>query len=136
MNKTTIKQLLLLFLLLLFIAFFSVFFYYQIHPITKQEIPINLTVGDYTGVNLDTNEIHFGTLKRGSTAQRPVHLRAEYYDVVVSLYVEGIPFVYPEQETLIIRKGENTTVRLFATVDYLAPQKSYDGTLLVLMKKL
>ena len=136
MNKATKKHLMLIFLLLFLIVILSVFFYYQRHPITKQEIPINLTVGDYTGVNLDMNELHFGTLKRGSTAQRPVNLRAEYYDVEVSLYVQGVPYVYPEQETVIIRKGENVTVRLFATIDYLAPEKSYNGTLLVLMKKL
>ena len=136
MNKTTKKHLLFLFSVILLIIFLTIFIYYLNHPVTKQTIPINLTVGDYTGVNLDTDMLHFGTLKPGSTAQRPVHLRAEYYDVAVSLYVQDIPFIYPEQETFILRKGEQTTIRLFAYVDYLAPKKDYEGKLLILMKKL
>ena len=136
MNKATRQHLWYIFFGIVLVIFITAFLYYTLHPVTKQVIPIDVTVGDYTGINLDSDAIHFGTLKPGSMAQRPVILRADEYAVEITLLVEDIPFVFPENSTITLQKGQNEAVRLFAVTDILTPQKKYEGRLLILTKKL
>ncbi|MBI1972925.1 hypothetical protein HYS50_02890 [Candidatus Woesearchaeota archaeon] len=136
MHKLTQRYLWLLLFAVIILIFLTAFGYYMLHPVTQQVIPVDITIGDYTGINLDDDAIHFGTLKPGSLAQRPVRLRADAYDVEITLLVEGIPFVFPEQEKIVLRKGEQETIRLFAVTDLLTPRKTYEGRLIILSKAL
>lgn len=136
MRKPNSLLTLLIVLSFVFLVSLTIFVYYQFHPITKQIIPIDLAIGDYTGINLDKDALHFGTLKPGSTAQRPVYLHADAYDAEISLFVEGIPFVFPENQTIQLHKGEGEAVRLFAVIPLLTQKRAYEGRLIILTKAL
>lgn len=136
MRKKNLQRLLALCVLVLLLIFLTVFLYTFFHPVTRQTIPMDVTVGDYLGVNLDDDALHFGTLNPGSSAQRGVLLRADSYAVAVTLTVEGIPFVFPERDSLILQQGEQAIVRMYAVTDLLTPRKRYEGTLRIITKKL
>lgn len=136
MRKKTSRLLFVLCVLVLLVVFLTVFLYTFFHPVTQQIIPMDVTVGDYLGVNLDDDALHFGTLNPGSSSQRTILLRAEYYAVAITLTVEGIPFVFPERNSFILQQGEQEIVRVYAVTDILTPRKRYEGTLVITTKKL
>lgn len=129
-------MLLALCILVLLVIFLTVFLYTSFHPITQQRIPLDVTVGDYLGVNLDDDALHFGTLNPGSSSQRGILLRADNYAVAITLAVEGIPFIFPERDHLVLQQGEQEIVRVYAVTDILTPRKHYEGALVITAKKL
>ncbi|MDP1695112.1 MAG: hypothetical protein Q8L34_06245 [Candidatus Woesearchaeota archaeon] len=123
-------------MLLVFTLFLTLLSYYTFHPLTRQEIPIHLSVGDYVGINLDKDALYFGTLRPSSKVERPLVFRADHYPISVQLFIEGIPFVTAEESLFTLQKGESKSVRFFAQVDKDAGKKDYTGKLIVLTKKL
>lgn len=136
MRKKTLHTLLALCILALFIIFLTILLYTFFHPLTQQTIPLDITIGEPLGINLDDDALHFGTLNPGSSSQRSILLRAEHYAVAITLHIQGIPFVFPEREHLILRRGEQEIVRVYAVTDILTPRKHYEGDLVITTKKL
>ena len=136
MKKTTKHYLLLCSLGVALVLFFTILLYYLFHPLTRQEISIDLTIGNYIGINVDQDTLHFGTLRPGASAERSLILRADDYDIAVQLIVEDLPFVIPEEETLIIKQGESKAVRFFAKPGDDQEKKTYTGRLIILTKRL
>ncbi|HLC72413.1 MAG TPA: hypothetical protein VJH37_02410 [Candidatus Nanoarchaeia archaeon] len=136
MHKATLRFLTLSLVFFFLVIGITILFYYTLHPLTKQTIPLDIFVGDYTGINLDSDAIHFGTVQPGSLAQRSVYLYAGSYDSEIALIVDGISFIFPENKTLYLHKGEGEAVRLFAATNANTPKKKYEGTLTILTKKI
>ncbi|MBS3144166.1 hypothetical protein J4208_01130 [Candidatus Woesearchaeota archaeon] len=136
MKKKTRKIYLYIVLLLVFTLLVTVLGYYVLHPLTRQEIPIYLSVGDYVGINLDKDALYFGTLKPNSQVERPLVFRADHYPISVQLLIEDIPFVTAEESFFILQEGEVKAIRFFAQVDKDVEKKEYTGKLIVLTKKL
>jgi len=136
MKKKTRKIHLYIALLLVFTLFITVLGYYALHPLTRQEIPIRLSVGDYVGINLDKDALYFGTLQLNSQVERPLVFRADQYPISIQLLIEDIPFVTAEESFFTLQQGESKSVRFFAKVLIDAEKKEYRGKLIVLTKKL
>ena len=136
MKKKTRQFLVYMCILFVFALLVTIFSYYTFHPLTRQEIPIQLSVGDYVGINLDTDALYFGTLRPDSQVERPLLFRADRYPISVQLIIENIPFVTAEESLFTLQKGESKAVRFFAQVDKDTEQKDYTGKLIVLTKKL
>ena len=136
MKKTIKRHLLFCFLGVALVTLLIIFFYYSLHPLSRQEISIDLTLGDYIGINADQDALHFGTLRPGASAERSLVLRADSYDIAVQLLVEDLPFVIPEEKDFIIKRGESKAVRFFARPDRNLEKKTYTGKLIILTKRL
>ena len=136
MQKTTKRHIFLCTAAVLLVVTVTVFFYYLTHPITRQEISIDLSIGDYIGINVDQDALHFGTLQPGASAERSLVLRADEHPVAIQLIVQDLPFVVAEETNFILAKGESTSVRFFAKPDKQLEKKTYRGTLLILTKRL
>lgn len=136
MNKHTRRHLLILSLLVGIAIVGTLVFYYSLYPVTKQVIPVDITVGDYLGVNLDDDALHLGTIRPGSSAQRSIVLRADSSDSEIRVIVEGIPFLFPEYEVLTLKKGKSEVLRFFAVTDLFTPKKKYEGRIILLTKRL
>lgn len=136
MQKTTKHHLFLCAAAVLLVVLITAFFYYRAHPITRQEISIDLSIGDYVGVNADQDALHFGTLLPGASAERSLVLRADEYPITVQLIVQDLPFVVAEETDFVLAQGESKSVRFFARPDRQLEKKTYRGTLLILTKRL
>ncbi len=130
-----IKIITLVFLLALLTVLLTIFFSIRAHPLVKQEIPIDLTVGGYSGINVDTDALHFGTLLKNSSVDKVIVVRADLADSYIILDVQGIPFVQPEIKRLFLKQGESREVILRATVDERTQPGYYQGTLLILIRE-
>ena len=136
MRKKTLRILFGLCIFVLLIIFLTVFLYTSFHPITQQILPLDVTIGEPLSINLDDDALHFGTLNPGSSSQRSILLRAEHYAVAITLHVQGVPFVFPEKDSLLLQRGEQEIVRMYAVTDILTPRKHYEGALVITTKKL
>ncbi len=136
MKKTTKFYLWYGGLALFVVLLFTILGYYFFHPLTRQEIPIDVTIGDYVGINLDPGSLHFGTLLPGTSARRYFVLRADQEDIAISLIVADIPFVIPEATSFILHKGENRSVTFTAAPPKELEKRTYIGKLIILTKRL
>ncbi len=136
MKKKTKLSILHLFLGVLLVVAATLVSYYSLHPLSRQVYPVDLSIGDYIGINLDKDALHFGTLRPGSVVGRPVVIRAEQYPIAVTVFVEGLPFVTVEEPSFTLQTGESKAIRLVATVEKTVEKNTYNGTLVVLTKHL
>lgn len=136
MKKKTKLSILYLLLGVLLVVALTLVSYYSLHPLSRQVYLVDLSVGDYIGINLDKDALHFGTLRPGSVVGRPIILKAEQYPIAVTVFVEGLPFVTVEEPSFTLQQGESKAIRLFATVEKTIEKDTYNGTLVVLTKRL
>ncbi|GEM_PF-2856188 len=122
-------------LALLVTIFLTIWFYGSMHSFVKQEIPIDLTVGDYMGINVDVDSLHFGTLRKDFSAEKKILIRADRADIFITLDVQDIPFVQPEVDYFFLKQGASREVILTATIDKDTPPGYYQGTLLILIRE-
>ncbi len=100
-----------------------------------QTIPIRITVGEYAGFRVDNNTIDFGTLPKGSTAEREITIKVDDESEVI-LTVEGIVFVMPRDNLLLVNAGAPQKVTIVAAVPPNQTLGEYQGTLVIRSKKI
>jgi len=98
-------------------------------------IPVRVTVGEYAGFRVDNITIDFGTLPPGSTAEREITITADEESEVM-LAVEGIVFVMPRDNLLLVNAGAPQKVTIVAAVPLNQTRGEYQGTLVIRSKKI
>ena len=119
---------------LLFSSFFT--FFYGRTLVDYREIPIYISVGDHLGFNTNNSALYFGTLQKGSYAFRSFVVKNEKCeDCIVELRVDPflVRWVYFDQETFRLKKGESQEITAYAFVPDDAAFGNYEGRLYVLL---
>ena len=98
--------------------------------IETQTLPLEIIVGSYAGFNINTTSINFGTVLPGGMAEREITLTADE-DSKISLSVEGIDFVTPQESILLMKAGMTRIAIIIAEVPMNQTLGVYRGTLLI-----
>ena len=101
----------------------------------KEEIVIEVTVGDYAGIDVDTEKLTFGTIKPGMISERTIKLESDQPEEV-TLTIEGISFVSVSQEKMVVTPGNPVVVTVKAEPPKEADKNTYVGKLIMLSKAL
>lgn len=102
-----------------------------------REIEMKVRVGNYTGVDVNTTALAFGTLYGGGTSNRTLIItNADNYDKVALIGAGGemAGFVYFINETRV-PAGMNATVNIWAQPPADAEPRLYTGMLKVFLRR-
>ncbi|MBI2110351.1 hypothetical protein HYT51_01055 [Candidatus Woesearchaeota archaeon] len=102
------------------------------------EIPIFISVGDHLGFNVNNSALYFGSLQKGSYAFRSFVVKNEQCeDCLVELKVDPflVKWIYFDQETFRLKKGESQEITAYAFVPDDAALGDYEGKLYLYFKK-
>lgn len=102
--------------------------------VREESIPMYIKVGERTGINTDTDAIHFGTAIRGKAAnlRRDVHLKNTYnttQDVTLSVSGFLAPWVTVSETHFVLEPGEKKDLKVEISVTPLWDYGRYNGTL-------
>ncbi|MBI2662566.1 hypothetical protein HYX11_03845 [Candidatus Woesearchaeota archaeon] len=92
-----------------------------------KELKMDLIIGNHTGINLDADALHFGTIKKGEvkTLTREVIVNNNYtYPKKVRLSIKGdlSEIIKISENNFILLQGENKTISITAIVN---PERDY-----------
>jgi len=99
----------------------------------KNEIKINLDVGDHIGFNIDNEELNFGTVTPGNHAIRNITLSSNRdFDVKVKIKVNKYKSWYSVSENdFVLNKGDNRTIVVRVDVPGDVNYGKYDAKLIM-----
>jgi len=96
-----------------------------------KEIPMSFFVEGKGGINTDTDAVYFGSVPRGMSSSRSIHIEADEELMVTAMAIGNISSVVTiSDNNFILRNGEYKTLKLIAN----APKDdkyitAYTGTL-------
>jgi len=94
---------------------------------TVRVIPVDYSVADVTGFNLDPDGVlHFGTLPPGSVSRRVVDLYVEE-PMMVDVYVRDIPNLQVSANNFLLPAQEHYALTFSLSVPLDAVYESYTG---------
>ena len=103
-------------------------------PTSTQEFDMYLTVGNYTGFNVDTSAIFFGTVSPGGRGTRTVII-TNYANATtrIELQTNGelARLVSFSNNSFSLAPGENSSVAVTATVPVDMPYGNHTGKLVI-----
>ena len=95
-----------------------------------------LTVGDYVGVNTDTDALWFGTVMPGEMGNRWININStEQSKVVLEVSGELASWVSVSDNNFIVESGENKSIKVTALVLETAKYGDYAGKLNIYFRK-
>lgn len=98
---------------------------------------IYLTVGNYTGFNVNTSALYFGTLMPGTSATRFVLIKNDAsnpLEAFFSLNGDAASFI-SVNESVVLGAYQNTTVEIRAFIPTTAAYGNYTGTLRITSRR-
>lgn len=104
-------------------------------PYDVKELGMYLQVSDYTGFNVETSAVIFGTIPPGGTGKRDItvsNLAATPKQVVIKTEGELAEWVSVEENRFLIQVNESKTINVFVYVPENAEFGNYTGTLKML----
>ena len=103
-------------------------------PASTQQFDMYLTVGNYTGFNVDTSAIFFGTVSPGGRGTRNVIITNNANATTrIELQTNGelARLVSFSNNSFSLAPGENSSVAVTATVPVDMPYGNYTGKLVI-----
>lgn len=110
-----------------FTLFFSPFSLFE-----ARDIPMDITVSNYTGFNVDNDSIHFGTLMRGSSGSRNITItnnRSSSCSITTHLLGDLSKWVSVSEREFIVDSHKSAVITVRVSVPYTAEFGNYTGTL-------
>ncbi|MCF7910485.1 hypothetical protein K9L16_02325 [Candidatus Pacearchaeota archaeon] len=137
MKKKNLKLIIASFLF--FISLFIIIFviYISSNVIEKQEIFVELVIGNKSGFNLDPGKISFGEITYSSNSERKIYLKNNYdFPVKVELLVEGnITQFLNYKNQYFIEPGKTEIATINAQSPEYAKLGYYSGNLIIKFKR-
>ena len=137
-EKTRRKRLAILILppLLITVIFLLFIIYTLVNPPQTVYYDIYLTVGNYTGFNVATDALYFGTVPEGGSASRFIEIKNEGdRKLESSLIFEGnVTAFLSAGSKVVLEPYQNMTVRITASVPPDAPRGEYFGKVYVVSR--
>jgi len=126
----------IIFLLVIFLLLVSVAiiikFYPQVIPFDQKEIMMYLTVGNYTGIDLNVSALAFGTVVKSSTVKREIAIANSGNNTIrASLSVSGdlSGWTKLSENNFAILSNQNKNITISITVPEDAEFGKYSGRL-------
>jgi len=139
MNKKLFlnKQLFLIMIILLIIIISSFLIVYNPTLYETKQIDMYLTVGNYTGFNVDTDAIYFGTIMPSGRGTRIINITNSNQISIVNIksYGELKEWIYISENNFILNPNEDKTVNVMVYVPKNIEYKDYKGVLKIRFKK-
>jgi hypothetical protein len=118
--------------LIIISSIFYVFFLKEVIGFTSY--PVDYTVGEFMGVNLDEDSIHFGVVLPGAEYVRSFDI-SSLEDAKVNIYIDGIDNLFLSENNFIIKAEEVKNVELKLVVPSDAEKIEHKGLLRVVFRK-
>ena len=102
-----------------------------------KEIPMSFFVENIGGINVGTDALYFGSVPRGSSSSRKIHIEADEELVVTAIALGNISSVVAISENnFMVVPGEKKTIELVATAPLDDPYiTAYNGTLRLVFRR-
>ena len=128
MEKNKILMLLLITAILSVIL--TYFFYQSAKIYSIKELKMDLIIGNYIGLNTDTDSIHFGTTLPGTSANREIVLNTDK-NITVNLKLSGniSSFIQIPENNFILNKDMQKSIKLTSVIPLNATKGVYMGIL-------
>lgn len=100
----------------------------------KQVIPMELTVADYAGINVDTDKVYFGALPPGGSSTRTLSVSNTYgRPLEVTLVARGqlAGWVGYSPRVFLLEVGESRQVNVTTVVPTNAKLGNYSGNTII-----
>ncbi|MEE9405960.1 MAG: hypothetical protein V3V26_00980 [Candidatus Aenigmarchaeota archaeon] len=116
--------------LIVMAAFGTSVVFFLSHSQEITEVRMHLKVSNYTGFNLDTDALYFGTISPGGSGTRELNLVNGEGEkrTMVFLIGELGKWVYPAENNFIIGKNSNRSLKFTVVVPQDAEFGEYEGT--------
>jgi len=126
-----------LIIILLIIVLSSVFIIYNTVSYDTKKLDMHLMVGNYTGFNVDTDAIYFGTIMPFGIGTRIINVANSNQTSIVDIkaYGELKGWIYVSENNFILKPNEEKTVKVMVYVPENAKYKDYEGALKIRFKK-
>lgn len=134
MEKNKILMLLLITAILSIIL--TYFFYQSAKIYSIKELKMDIIIGNYIGLNTDTDSIHFGTTLPGTSANREIVLNADK-EMLVNLKLSGniSSFIKIPENNFILSKNMQKSIKLTSVIPLNATKGVYTGILKITFYK-
>jgi len=125
-------------ILIFFILFYSINKYIVSNEVLQtKELDMFLTVSNYTGFNVDTDAIYFGTIPPGGSGKRIIVLHNLDMNSEVLIKKEGnfVDWVVLDEDDFFMEANESKNVSIGVEVPANAEYRNYTGKLNIIFKK-
>lgn len=135
-----INKYILIFMLILalFFLFYSINRYFISNGVMQtKELDMFLTVSNYTGFNVDTDAIYFGTIPNGGSGKRIILLHNLDVNSEVLIKKEGnfMDWILLEENNFFMEANESKNVSVSVRVPADADYGNYTGKLKIVFKR-
>ena len=107
--------------------------------IKEEKYPLDITSGSFSGINVDTDKIHFGVIVPGGMSERTLAIsNTASYKTKAVFDCEGeiCPFVFLEKNNAVLSSNENKNVTMLAKLPAgTEMNKTFEGNLTVRVYK-
>lgn len=135
LGKFRFRTWLILLLVGLAIVVLASFVYTKSNIIGYEEYPISYVVGSgHIGINLSPGEINFGTTPNGYMFSRSINVTTDINSEVL-VYIQGVNHVAIDESNFFLSAGESREVGLLLGVPENLAEGTYEGKLIVVIKK-
>jgi len=134
-------QLLVLIICIALLSMSSTLLFHSFYRIKHIEhIPMDVTVGDHLGFNIDTDALHFGIIGKNGCANRNIIVKHQYdspVEVVINVMGELESWTIIEENDFILNKNGERKIefKVCAQADAVLG-KEYTGTARIVFKRL
>jgi len=130
-NKRDVLLILIIFLGIILLALIYLSFSVSVE---KDELEIYLNVGNYTGVDLNTSALTFGTLAKSASASRNILITNENKKsmlVIISVDGQVKEWIDISEKIFVLNADEIKAVKVIAEIPQNAEFGGYNGTIIV-----
>ena len=109
------KKKIILFLVIIASVVISILVYPYFSPLHIEEIDMYITVGNYTGFNVNTSALFFGTVAKSGSSERYVVVTNEYSEelkVKINIKGELEDWTSLSEKKFMLEKNANKTVNV------------------------
>lgn len=119
MNKLDYLKIIFVITLTIFLLVITTYFYVSINIVGVQQIKTTLTIGDEVGFVLDTDALHFGTIRRQGTSTRAITITPTNNPLIIKVHGNISEYIY------ILNNEANTTGRIEFVAHSKEPNYGY-----------
>jgi len=137
-QKDMTRKIIILIIVVLLAIAVTEFFFSMYKVVTVQTMPMNITVMNKLGFNLDPGTVHFGGVPPGNCGTRGLWIENKLNKTLIvdiRRYGDIAPWVETNNQTFFIQPLEKTNVKFSACVPYNTTEGNYSGTIAVVMKR-
>lgn len=119
MNKLDYLKIIFVITLTIFLLVITTYFYVSINIVGVQQIKTTLTIGDEVGFVLDTDALHFGTIRRQGTSTRAITITPTNNPLIIKVQGNISEYIY------ILNNEASTTGRIEFVAHSKEPNYGY-----------